>query len=332
MKPNHHKKFEGKELPYAWERWEKLQTQAHDFLALPEVQRALKDDIFRLTEFTQQWKCSPHDIDVMGIGKLYDGKKIKDLATLASALRAMANQTQKLLAQRGAQTGMREMTVVQEWMNLLLDGETLRSSYEALDLVIPNAVRAIEGLRTHAVLAMEVLLKSTKGELAPDKKDPIVTKTHGLLVVATHENRELHAAIARSNMIGTTEEIWRGYSYGNRGDDMKTRNKIRGAEFRMMQMREFGIETLNTRGAFQGWKKPNGAAYSVLMSEVCTEAAIAGGMSPTYFDRQWNVGFQAPKEEIIDLSRGNIREQVERALPHITTAILHHPADHPVIR
>lgn len=332
MKPHPHEKFRGNELPFAWERWESLQAHIDGFLAHTDVQRALKDDAFRMTEFTQPWRQAPQDVDVIGISKLYDGKKIRDLATLAMALRAMGNQTQKLLAKRGAQTGMREMTVAQEWMNLLLDGETFRGAYEALELVIPNPVQTIEGLRIHAVLAMEVLLRVTKGDLEPEKQNPVVTKTHGLLVSATHQDRLTHARIVRTNMIGTREEIWEGYGYGNKNDDRKTQNKIQGAEFRAMQMREFGKAALPELAAKVGWKQPNGAVNTVLMSEVCTEAAIASGMSPTYFNRQWKIGFQAPAGEIIDLSRGNIREQVERALPHITTAILHHPADNPVIR
>jgi hypothetical protein len=332
MKPHPPEKFKGKELPFAWERWDSLQKEVDAFLASPDVQRALKDDVFRLTEFTQPWKKAPEGVDVINIGKLYDGQKIKDLATLAVALRAMGNQTQKILARRGAQTGMREMTIVQEWMNLLLDGETFRGAYEALELVIPDPVQTIEGLRIQAVLAMEVLLRITKGDLEPGVENPVMTKTHGLYVIAHHQDRQTHARIARTNMIGTEKEIWEGYGYGTRDDGRKTRNKIQGGEFRAMQMREFGKASLPQLALQQHWRQPHGAAHTVLMSEVCTEAAVRQGISPTYFNRQWNIGFQAPKEEIIDLSRGNIREQVQRALPHITTAILHHPADNPVLR
>ena len=321
----------GRELRYAFDQWKDLQKEVDGFLRIPEVQRALADDAFRLGEFRRPWKVAPTTVNVQLISKSYDGQPIKDLATLASALRSISNQTQKLLAKRSAQDGMRETTRIQENMNLLLQGNTLRGGYEVLDFAIPDTVRTIENLRIHAVMAMEVNLRVTKGDLDPEAKDRLVTKTHGLYVISSHSDPRIQ--LPHFNMVGTADELWNGYSYGRDLDTQKITDRIQGAEFRCMQMREFGNQMLGDIAGTYGWRKPMGRIFTtVIGSEVCTEAALRSGTVPTFGEGQWGIGPKANAGESINFSRGRVREQILRGIPLITETLLHYPKDNPVLR
>ncbi len=190
MAPNRSSSKDKGPLRHAWKNWKNLQDQVAAFLACDQVKLALKDDEFRTKQFGDPWEKPPKGVDIDLIRKMWDVKPIRDLRTLAVALLAMSNQTQKHLAIKKAQTGMRETSQMQEWMNLLLDGETPRGHFKVLDVVIPDTVRSIDGFRIHAVVAIEILLNITKDELDPKAKDRIVTKTHGLHVVGTDQNTE----------------------------------------------------------------------------------------------------------------------------------------------
>ncbi len=331
MCPNTPRSQDRGPLRHAWKRWEDLQREVTAFLACGDVQRALKEDAFRTVDFQRPWEMAPEGVNVQLISKMYDEEKITDLATLAAALRAMANQTQKYLARNGAPSGMRETAVMQEWMNLLLDGDTPRGHYKVLEHFIPNAVRTIEDFRVHAIVAIEILLKITKGELDPDRLDPIVTKTHGLYIVGTDLQTKRQATIQRASLIGTEEQLKQGYRYGLReGPGIteadiqdKVRRRIQGAFFRALQMRELGTQTMEGLRKSNQWRWPNGNIKTVLLSEVCTEPEILKGTTPTFFRGQWRIGTAVPREESIDLKAGSIRKQMEPALKHIVSTIVH---------
>jgi hypothetical protein len=319
--------------------------QVYAFLQIPAVQRALTDDMYRLGEFRKPWSRAPR-----GIGE--DMQHFSSYDEVAAGYHLAANNTQKMLAEKKSPVGMREMTVIQEWMNLLTNnrGNTLNSTFETAGFVVPTNIRSIQGLTIHAVLAVIKRLTVTRGPLdrgtleadlpfdetfrrgpVPNPQDPLKTESHALHVIVSHDNNHLQRKIPRINPIGSAEQLRHGYSYGVSPSKETVDDRLQGARFRAMQLREYARQVLPQAMAEQEWQRPRNSMETTLMAEVCTEKAL-DRMRPDFFSGQWGIGVVAPSDESVCVTSGNLRGQIERALPHITKTILHYPPDNPVVR
>ena len=319
---------EAPELRGAWQSWQSLETEANRFLAISNVSRALSDDAYRVSTFREPW---PKGVNAAAELQKKSGSRFEGYDDVAEAYRFAANNTQKLLDRQRSQSGMRNMTVIMENMNLLLEGSTLHSDYETIEfLPAPETIQSIDGLRIHAVLALKLLLSVAHGNLRPDKKDVLVTESHALHAIVTHEGNRIQQCIPRTNQIGTKEELEEVYGYGNtQGKDLM--NRLQGARFRAIELREQAEEVLSGSASAQGWVRPKNSVGTLLMSEVCTAKALEK-TRPTFFEGQWGIGPVSSSGQSIDFKRGNIREQILNALPLIAETILHYPQDNPVIK
>lgn len=330
MRPAPEHQWQQARLPYAWKNWNQLYEAVCTFLELPPVKRALVDDAFRMGEFQRTWVHDPKGVDVKTLRQKSVHSTFNNYDDVANEYNRAANQTQKQLALDGAKNGMREMTIIQEKMNLLLQGSTLHGDYKIIDYVtIPAGYPAIEGLRMHTVLALKVLLSVTTAGLDPCIDDRIVTESHALHVQFSYANPTLHRKIPRLNAIGTRNQIEEAYGYDDpSGDELFKR--IQGAHFRLMQLNEAATEEILTPNKYQ-LNAPKNASWTTMMSEVCTAKRLRVEQ-PTFFRGQWGIGPVAPLGESISFEQGNVRLQILNALPWIAKTILHYPTDNPVIQ
>lgn len=297
-------------LPYAWQNWRELSALTQRFLELPEVQRALADDAYRLGVWPE----------------LPAGLYGENFGIAAEQLRRALNQTQKFLVESGDAAGLHPMTQGLEHMTLLMEGSTPRTkhSVEAFAM-IPASQQRIRGVQVLAIGAVKAVLSITTGQLT-DEPDRVVTEAHGLHAIVRMDRPELQVRLPRINTMATHDQLRDGYSYGNlvqQADyEIALQKRLLGARIRALQLDQYAREQVPNVPAWQT------ATATTLIAEVCTAKALEK-MRPEFFAGQWGIGPRA--KTTVNFSKTDLRGQLINCIPVLVESMLHYPPDAPLV-
>lgn len=316
--------------PYAYpiDQYEALERKVNKFMNDSNVQRALNEHKYRVSDSFRDTLCSPQCWPTTG-GRNSSPR----CAETGEQLRAAVNNTQKEIAYEGGYKGMIAMQRANQDLNFVLDGESLESerSLKAHVQFEQPLIDAKKRIRIFYAMAIESLEFFTDKTVDPVKKEG--TKiTHGVQLGFQEIGKDRIPLFRKT----------RGYSHGLNDDELesvwnydkqppgssKVEDRKQGMDFRHRMVHEFGEQQRNPpHDLFPNDKR---LVWHTITTEAGGKGHLLNGMRPAFFSDQTQVktGPRHPEGDVIsfyEFENTPLGDQLRSTIDQIAELLYDYP-------
>ena len=319
------------EWAYSPNECEQLMKQVDKFFDNQQVQKAMNDLSYRMSEKFRtalcQVKCWPKTVSTM---------TSPTYIQTADALCLAVNQTQKEIAYAGGFDGMLATSYAHEKLGRFLKGEEFINDMRVVRR-IDFADPLIDTQKRVSVFGASALELCETREAIPlqDKEKqsfPITKITHGLQLQLQQfgRSRISNARVKRGYSHGISDERMREiWAYGKGVSDPKTlSDRIQGMDFRHRKLHEFGIRQQSGISLVQSLFLKH-----TITTEVGGKMAISNGCKPRWFSKVNNPlgedGPFHPDSHILSFDDQNcdLETQIRRTIDQIAALLYDYPKE-----